>query len=123
LSICCVDDDATNLAALAALLRQWGVGQLLSCHDAAGTLQLATTTAAPDVLILDYQLGQHQHGIQLYQQLKQFWPAVPAILVSAAPEPDLPERAKQAGMIFLAKPIKAAALRASLNYLRLAKGR
>ncbi|RVU40740.1 response regulator [Rheinheimera riviphila] len=122
LSICCVDDDTANLTALAALLRQWGVGNLRSCHDAASILQLATTTAAPDVLILDYQLGQHQHGLQLYQQLQQYWPGVPAILVSAAPEPDLPERAKQAGMIFLAKPIKAAALRASLNYLRLAKG-
>jgi len=123
LSICCVDDDVTNLAALEALLRQWGVGQLQSCHDPASTLRLAKTAAAPDVLILDYQLGQHQHGLDLYQQLQQDWPAVPAILVSAAPEPDLPQRAKQAGMIFLAKPIKAAALRASLNYLRLAKGR
>jgi hypothetical protein len=44
-------------------------------------------------------------------------------LVSAAPEPDLPLRAKQAGMIFLAKPIKAAALRASLNSLRLTMGK
>ncbi len=123
LSILCVDDDITNLAALETLLRQWGVGQLDSHHDVATTLQLASTTAAPDVLILDYQLGQHLQGLDVYQQLQQYWPGVPAILVSAAPEPDLPERAKKAGMIFLAKPIKAAALRASLNYLRLAKGR
>ncbi|MBU2279569.1 MAG: hybrid sensor histidine kinase/response regulator [Gammaproteobacteria bacterium] len=122
-SICCVDDDVTNLAALETLLRQWGVGQLKSCHDIDSTLMLAKTTVAPDVLILDYQLGQHQNGLNLYQQLQQYWPDVPAILVSAAPEPDLPERAKKVGMIFLAKPIKAAALRASLNYLRLAKGR
>ncbi len=123
LAICCVDDDVTNLSALEALLRQWGVGQVATCHDIQTTLQLAASTKAPDVLILDYQLGQHQHGLDLYQQLQLYWPNVPAILVSAAPEPDLPERAKQAGMIFLSKPIKAAALRASLNYLRLAKGR
>lgn len=123
LSICCVDDDVTNLAALETLLRQWGVAKLQSCQDADCAVHLAKTTAAPDVLILDYQLGQQQHGLDLYQQLQQDWPDVPAILVSAAPEPDLPQRAKQAGMIFLAKPIKAAALRASLNYLRLAKGR
>jgi CheY-like chemotaxis protein len=99
------------------------VGHLTTCHDIQGTLQLAASTKAPDVLILDYQLGQHQQGLDLYQQVQVYWPKVPAILVSAAPEPDLPERAKQAGMIFLTKPIKAAALRASLNYLRLAKGR
>jgi len=122
-SICCVDDDVTNLTALETLLRQWGVGQLQCCHDPESTITLAQTSKAPDVLILDYQLGQQQNGLELFQQLQQLWPAVPAILVSAAPEPDLPLRAKQAGMIFLAKPIKAAALRASLNYLRLAKGR
>jgi len=121
-SICCVDDDLTNLAAIETLLRQWGVGQLHLCHDPQQSIELAMSSRAPDVLILDYQLGQQQNGLELYQQLQSYWPDVPAILVSAAPEPDLPLRAKQAGMIFLAKPIKAAALRAGLNYLRLAKG-
>ena len=122
-SLCCIDDDQTNLAALTTLLTQWQIADVSSYHDSAFVLQFAATNPAPDVLIIDYQLGKQQNGLELYQQLQQLWPDVAGILVSAAPEPDLPGRAKAAGMIFLAKPIKAAALRASLNYLRMAKGR
>jgi CheY-like chemotaxis protein len=120
-SVCCVDDDLSNITALRALLQQWQVGQIDTCLDATETLALAATQSPPDVLIIDYQLGQHQNGLELHQQLQQYWPKVPAILVSAAPEPDLPGRAKQQGLIFLAKPIKAAALRATFNYLKLGK--
>jgi Na+/proline symporter/signal transduction histidine kinase len=120
-SVCCVDDDLSNITALRALLQQWQVGQIDTCLDVTETLALAATKSPPDVLIIDYQLGQHQNGLELHQQLQQYWPKVPAILVSAAPEPDLPGRAKQQGLIFLAKPIKAAALRATFNYLKLGK--
>ena len=73
--------------------------------------------------ILDYQLNNQQDGLSLYRELQQYWPQVPAILVSAAPEPDLPAKARELGLIFLAKPIKAAALRACLNSVKLARGR
>lgn len=119
ISVCCIDDDLSNVTALRALLEQWQVGQIHTCLDVADTLALAATQSPPDVLIIDYQLGQHQNGLALHQQLQQYWPQVPAILVSAAPEPDLPSRAKQQGLIFLAKPIKAAALRATFNHLKL----
>lgn len=122
-SVLCIDDDTTNLAALTTLLQQWQVAQVQSAQNAEEVLLLAARTAAPDLLIIDYQLGSTGNGLRLYQDLTQYWPSVPALLVSAAPEPDLPARARELGMIFLAKPIKAAALRACLNSVRLSKGR
>ncbi|WP_306518265.1 PAS-domain containing protein [Rheinheimera sp.] len=122
-SVFCVDDDATNLAALTTLLQQWQVAQVQSSQSAEELLLAAAEAPAPDLVIIDYQLGSTGNGLSLYQDLQQFWPSVPALLVSAAPEPDLPARARELGMIFLAKPIKAAALRACLNSVRLSKGR
>lgn len=125
IKVCCIDDDVSNLQALTALLQQWGVGRVDTCLDSSDVLAFAKNNPCPDVLIIDYQLGQHQNGLELHQQLQAYWPSVPSILVSAAPEPDLPSRAKSQGLIFLAKPIKAAALRATFNHLKLgqAKGR
>ncbi|WP_419569848.1 PAS-domain containing protein [Rheinheimera sp.] len=117
-TVCCVDDDSSNLAALQLLLEQWKLGQVRSYVRAEQLLEQAPTLAKPDLLILDYQLGQSFTGLQLHQQLLQIWGKVPGILVSAAPEPDLAQRAKEAGLLFLAKPIKPAALRAGINHLK-----
>lgn len=116
LHILCVDDDNTNLAALSSLLSQWQLG-LIDCVDNG---QKALQPDRPiDILIADYQLGEAPDGLQLFVQLKQRLPHLRGVLVSAAPDPALPARAKAAGMLFLAKPIKAAALRAALNSLKL----
>ena len=115
----CVDDDETNLAALSTLLGQWHLGSVTVCNGEAQVHEFRETKVLPDLVIIDYQLGHGIDGIQLYLQMLESWPKVPGVLVSAAPEPDLPARAKAAGMLFLAKPIKPAALRAALNYLKI----
>jgi len=98
------------------LLTQWQLGSI-ACEDNG---QTALQRNEPvDILIADYQLGEPPDGLQLFVALKQRWPKLRGVLVSAAPDPSLPARAKAAGMVFLAKPIKAAALRAALNSLKL----
>lgn len=117
-TVYCVDDDQSNLAALQLLLEQWKLGQVQSYVHAEQLLAQAATLTKPDLLILDYQLGQDWTGLRLYRQLQSIWGEVPGILVSAAPEPDLAARAKEVGLLFLAKPIKPAALRAGINHLK-----
>jgi len=117
-TVCCVDDDNSNLAALQVLLQQWKLGQVLSYVHAEQLVSAAPDMKKPDLLILDYQLGQNLTGLQLYRQLKDIWGELPAILVSAAPEPDLAQRARDMGLLFLTKPIKPAALRAGINHLK-----
>lgn len=121
ISVVCVDDDAANLSALKTLLQQWQIEQVECFYDENLLLDYVRTQPAPDVILLDYQLGQNLNGLVLFKQVKQYWPDVSGILVSASPEADLPARAKQLGMMFLAKPIKPGALRASLNHIRMLK--
>lgn len=120
-SVICIDDDKQNLAALTLLLQQWQVASVRSYIDCDHVLAEAKQAPAPDLVIVDYQLGQQIDGLTLAQQLKSAWPSVSVLLVSAAPEPDLPSRARKVGAMFLAKPIKAGALKAVLHSVRLAK--
>lgn len=116
LKVLCVDDDQTNLQALTTLLGQWQLGDVRSEHD---IWALANSRFQPDVLIIDYQLGQSLDGIAVFAEMQSRMPALQGILVTAAAEPDLPQRAKAAGMVLLPKPIKPAALRATLKSLKL----
>lgn len=116
LKVLCVDDDQTNLLALATLLSQWQLGTVRVEHD---INRLHRLDYQPDLLIIDYQLGETKDGIAVFAELTQRLPNLFGILVTAAAEPDLPQRAKDAGMILLAKPIKPAALRATLKSLKL----
>ncbi|WP_333607670.1 PAS domain-containing hybrid sensor histidine kinase/response regulator [Arsukibacterium sp.] len=121
LSVVCVDDDAANLAALKILLQQWQIAEVDCFYDDKALLEYAASHPAPDVLLIDYQLGQQLNGLDLYQQIKPHWGAVQGILVSASPQADLAARAKAEGLLFLAKPIKPGALRASLNHFKMLK--
>lgn len=121
LSVVCVDDDAANLSALSVLLQQWQIDDVTCFYDEESLLEYAANHSAPDALLIDYQLGQHLNGLQLYEKIKLKWGSVNGILVSASPEAGLAMKAKQYGLMFLAKPIKPAALRASLNHLKMLK--
>lgn len=121
LSVVCVDDDATNLAALKILLQQWQIDDVACFYDVSELMAYTASHTAPDVILIDYQLGQTINGLQVYQQVKQHWGSVRGILVSASPQADLAAKAKQQGLMFLAKPIKPGALRASLNHFKMLK--
>lgn len=118
LSVVCIDDDSTNLAAMEALLEQWQITCSACFQTPEAALEHARNAPAPDLVLVDYQLGRGMDGLELYSQLRERWPTVDGILVSAAAEADLGTRAKARGMLFLPKPLKPAALRASLNHLR-----
>lgn len=122
LSVWCVDDDAPNRDALRTLLTQWGVGRVECLAEGAAALASAAAANAPDLLVLDYQLGGGWDGLALARTLRERWPGVAVLLVSAAPDPDLPLRAKADGVMFLAKPVRAGALKAVLNAVRVGKG-
>lgn len=121
LSVVCIDDDAANLAALTVLLQQWQIDNVVCFYDEVSAVEYAQSHPAPDVLLIDYQLGQQINGLQLYQKIQAQWGEVKGILVSASPEAALAAKAKQHGLMFLAKPIKPGALRASLNHLKMLK--
>ncbi|TGG91312.1 response regulator [Natronospirillum operosum] len=116
LTIVCVDDEAENLSALSALLGKWAcqVECFLSADDA---LNWARDHEAPNLLLLDYQLGADMDGLQLGQALREHWQHnIPAALVTAMRDPELKATARAQKVEVLSKPVKPGSLRALLRH-------
>jgi CheY-like chemotaxis protein len=114
LSIFYVDDDENNLHALGALMDNWGCSYA-SAISYKAALVYAREHPAPDVILMDYQLGTDGNGIELATTLKETWPETPVCIVSAAPNDELLKLIDQRRYGFLRKPIKPGKLRALLE--------
>jgi Na+/proline symporter/signal transduction histidine kinase len=122
LKVVYVDDDKQNLLATSTLLDHWQCDvELLNSIDEAK--EYAQTQEAPDVLLMDYQLGDiNLNGLSLAQILLDYWSRsdgsthkVSVCIVSASNDADLPELVSDLGFEFLRKPVKPAKLRALLT--------
>jgi Na+/proline symporter/signal transduction histidine kinase len=111
LTVLVIDNDERNTDALKTVLNGWG------CQvNSATTADEAKQFAPPDLLIIDYHLGESLTGFSLYKSLTTRWRAkVPAILVTAHGEADIKRQAAEAGMGYLAKPVKPIALRSLMK--------
>ena len=114
LHIWCLDDDARVRAATHALLETWDC-TVTAVADADAALALASADAPPDLLLLDYRLGDRLGPDCLPALFAAWGRTVPVIMISAEHDPALAATAREAGWGFLAKPIRPAALRALIN--------
>jgi signal transduction histidine kinase/CheY-like chemotaxis protein len=113
-----IEDDGLVRDGLVTLLAQW------RCRPvAAGSAQetLAVLESAgqpPDLAIADYRLRDHQTGITAIEQLRSRYGAgLPALLVSGDTTEELFRAARERSLIFIAKPVSSARLRAALLHL------
>ncbi|HEY8682167.1 MAG TPA: hybrid sensor histidine kinase/response regulator, partial [Rhodanobacter sp.] len=114
--IVCIDDDAQTRAAMTALLQRWGCN-VATAAGATEAAMLAGATAAPDLLLLDYQLGDTT-GPALLPDLQQRWGTMPPVIVLTA-HGDAGTRAQleAAGLRFMLKPASPSRLRALMSRL------
>ncbi|WP_108127481.1 PAS domain-containing hybrid sensor histidine kinase/response regulator [Saccharospirillum mangrovi] len=106
-----IDNEPQNVDALVTLLQRWGC-QTDFAHGSDEALNAPT----PDLVLLDYHLGETETGLSLYPRLLARWnDSVPGILITAHPDEQLRAQAEQLGLGFLRKPVKPAALRALLR--------
>jgi PAS domain S-box-containing protein len=119
LTLVCVDDDPENLSALRALLEKWGC-TVETFTSSATALQYASTHQAPDGVLLDYQLGDDDHdGLSLVEALREHWgEQLKGALVTAMRDDQVRQKARQQQLLFIAKPVKPAQLRALLRHLQ-----
>lgn len=104
-----VEDDREVCAGMQSLLGGWGAS--VYCADDAEVL-LHQAVAAPQVLIVDHQLGEGQpDGLKQAQRLRQRWPGLPVVVISADHSAPLKARARALGFGFLLKPVKPLRLR------------
>jgi len=122
LNIFYVDDEENNIHALSTLMDNWGC-TFSSATSATSSIDYAKNNEAPDVILMDYQLGPDTNGLQLGDELQNLWSDVPVCIVSAAPDEDLSKWVSEHGFDFLRKPIKPGKLRALLErYLQKKNG-
>lgn len=120
-----IEDDAPTCAATRALLQRWGCDVPLA-GGAPQALEQARPGQAPQLVLLDVHLGAGYQGPEVYAELCQHWGHSPAvILVTAERDATLRRQAAERGWGFLAKPVRAPALRAlvSQTLLRLQQGK
>ncbi|SEA13250.1 hybrid sensor histidine kinase/response regulator [Microbulbifer marinus] len=111
LQVVCVDNEPAILEAMQALLSSWGCS--IECARGRGeALQLEK----PDLLLMDFHLGDSIDGIGLARQLMDHWgTALPCVIISAENTDLVKNRAQREGWQFLQKPLRPAALRALLQ--------
>ncbi|MGJ8678916.1 PAS domain-containing hybrid sensor histidine kinase/response regulator [Paraglaciecola sp.] len=117
LEVLCVDDKIENLDAMQTLLNKWK----LICFQAssADEAQQKFDQNQPDVLLVDYHLGNGINGLELISQLRtQAGKEIPAALVTASQDEEIKKQCAATTIGYLSKPIKPAKLRALLLSLK-----
>ncbi|WP_311222891.1 MULTISPECIES: PAS-domain containing protein [unclassified Acidovorax] len=110
-----IEDDGPTCAATQALLQRWGC-QVPLAGGAQDALSKAQPGQAPQLVLLDVHLGGSHHGPDVYTELCRRWGQTPAvILVTAERDATLRRQAAERGWGFLAKPVRAPALRALMS--------
>ncbi len=117
-----IEDDGPTCAATKALLERWGCAVPLA-GGATLALEQAQPGQAPQLVLLDVHLDAGHHGPEVYAALCQRWGQTPAvILVTAERDATLRRQAAERGWGFLAKPVRAPALRALVSQTLLRLG-
>lgn len=114
-----IDDDRDSRDALRTLLENWGCRTHLA-RDRDSALALRDMHPRPDLLLVDYQLGETLCTDLLPELVATWTSAPPIIVISGLREAGLRERLLASGLQFLPKPVAPAALRALLSHLLLA---
>jgi CheY-like chemotaxis protein len=123
LRVLCVDNERAILDAIAGLLSGWGcdVRVARSLKDIARDELLVGWL--PDLVLMDYHLDQTS-GLDAIEWLRQnVGGHLPAALVTADRSPAVRALAEERGVAVMTKPVKPAALRATISGLTGQRGR
>lgn len=113
--VLCVDNDATVLQAMQALLQGWGC-HVLAASDVPTARAVVAQQGRPEIILADYQLDDGVTGLELLDALKS-GDRIPAVVITANNTEDVRREVEGQGYRFLAKPVKPASLRAVMSSL------
>jgi signal transduction histidine kinase/CheY-like chemotaxis protein len=117
LEVLCVDDKIENLDAMQTLLGKWHV-ICIQAQNVDEAMQ-KMNKHQPDVLLVDYHLGNGINGLELIHKLiREVGREIPAALVTANQDEELKKLCSTSGIGYLIKPVKPAKLRALLISLK-----
>lgn len=113
--VLCVDNEDSILAGMHSLLSRWGC-QVWTARNRLECEHLLSENLRPQLALVDYHLDEGETGTELMAWLRtRLGEPLPGVVISADGRPELIAQVHAAGLDYLAKPVKPAALRALLN--------
>lgn len=107
-----IENDEQISAAMTQLLEDWGATVSVSRSFE----EAKDITPVPDLMLVDYHLDHGETGIQAASRLREMWQYdVPGILNTANRHDGVRDEAREAGLHYLPKPLKPAALKRLLK--------
>lgn len=113
--ILCIDNEDSILLGMRSLLSRWDCS-VFTASDREQCAALLASGERPQLVLVDYHLAHGDTGTQLMAWLRtQLGEPIPGVVISADGRNELIAEVHAAGLDYLPKPIKPAALRALLN--------
>ena len=113
--VLCVDNEESILIGMRSLLTRWGC-EVWTATDQAQCAALLAEGIRPQLALVDYHLDHGETGTELMGWLRaQLAEPIPGVVISADGRPEMVAEVHAAGLDYLAKPVKPAALRALLS--------
>jgi CheY-like chemotaxis protein len=113
--VLCVDNEDSILVGMSSLLSRWGC-EVWTARNRAECQALLARQLRPQVALVDYHLDEGDTGIELMAWLRgSLGEPLPGVVISADGRSETIAQVHAAGLDYLPKPIKPAALRALLN--------
>jgi Na+/proline symporter/signal transduction histidine kinase/CheY-like chemotaxis protein len=113
--VLCVDNEDSILIGMNSLLTRWGC-QVWTARNRSECEALLSQGVHPQLALVDYHLDEGDTGTALMAWLRtRLGEPVPGVVISADGRPELIAEVHAAGLDYLSKPVKPAALRALLS--------
>jgi len=113
--VLCVDNEDSILIGMNSLLTRWGC-QVWTARNRDECMALLGEGVRPQLALVDYHLDDGETGTDLMAWLRaRMGEPVPGVVISADGRPETVAQVHAAGLDYLAKPVKPAALRALLS--------
>ncbi|MDD0975857.1 PAS domain-containing hybrid sensor histidine kinase/response regulator [Pseudomonas fontis] len=115
LHVLCVDNEDSILIGMNSLLSRWGC-QVWTARNREECAALLDEGLRPHLALVDYHLDDGEIGTELMAWLRtRLGEPVPGVVISADGHGETVAKVHAAGLDYLSKPVKPAALRALLN--------
>jgi CheY-like chemotaxis protein len=113
--VLCIDNEDSILTGMHSLLSRWGC-QVWTARNRLECEHLLSEDVRPHLALVDYHLDEGDTGTELMAWLRtRLGEPVPGVVISADGRPELIDEVHAAGLDYLAKPVKPAALRALVS--------
>ena len=113
--VLCIDNEDSILIGMQSLLTRWGC-RVWTARNREECAALLNEGVRPQLVLVDYHLDEGEVGTDLMRWLRaELCEPVPGVVISADGRPEMIAQVHAAGLEYLPKPVKPAALRALLS--------